>query len=231
MWLYSVYGFFSVVQKPGDNDLTIRSRVRSDLERLRRRYLPQMSEITESALSDYRFRATAPHAALADAVYLIAQDIDYSDFKSTVGEKQGATRARIYADVWNATFGLGKVRDTVSAGDESRSPAILDLCVPERTMMRALYSIHAECEGHRQWRCMPFYAVTEKLGLVAREKRKNTLAPEEYSKELARDGAQKGWIREPLSQDEWHMVFHAFVYRFLRDSATFRNGEPWAKDH
>ncbi|MBI4704877.1 MAG: hypothetical protein HY744_27550 [Deltaproteobacteria bacterium] len=45
MWLFTSFGFFSVVQKPGEEGLTVRARVRSDLERPREQYLPGLREI------------------------------------------------------------------------------------------------------------------------------------------------------------------------------------------
>ena len=45
MWLMTPSGFFSIVQKPEDEQagtLTIRARVRGDLERLRETCLPGM---------------------------------------------------------------------------------------------------------------------------------------------------------------------------------------------
>ena len=36
MWLFTTVGFFSVVQKPGTDKLTVRARVAPDLDRLRR---------------------------------------------------------------------------------------------------------------------------------------------------------------------------------------------------
>jgi len=43
MWLITNFGFFSVVQKPGDDMLTVRSRVKADLEELQNRYIPNLS--------------------------------------------------------------------------------------------------------------------------------------------------------------------------------------------
>ena len=40
MWLFTTFGFFSAVQKPGDDFLTIRGRSAKDLDRLREKYLP-----------------------------------------------------------------------------------------------------------------------------------------------------------------------------------------------
>lgn len=71
MWLITPVGFFSVVRKPTDTrkkTLTVRSRVRADLEALKARYLPELGAIQESEVKDYRFRATAPQAAVAAAM-------------------------------------------------------------------------------------------------------------------------------------------------------------------
>jgi len=38
MWLFTRLGFFSAVQKPGTDELTILTRVYEDLERLRQQY-------------------------------------------------------------------------------------------------------------------------------------------------------------------------------------------------
>src|SRR5262249_2362279 len=87
MWLITNFGFFSVVEKPGDNDagrLTVRARVKGDLETLRDRYLPEMGEITANAGTDYKYRAQVPRSAMARASAQIIDDIDYSNFKSSV---------------------------------------------------------------------------------------------------------------------------------------------------
>ncbi len=62
MWLMTSLGFFSIVCKAddiGSDTLTIRSRVRTDLESLRKQYLPSLGDIVENAGTDYRFRAKA----------------------------------------------------------------------------------------------------------------------------------------------------------------------------
>jgi ADP-ribose pyrophosphatase YjhB (NUDIX family) len=109
MWLVTPIGFFSIVQKATDkkNDmLTVRARVRSDLESLRERYLPALGEIKESSTNDYRFRALAPRADLATTMSAMVNDLDYSNFKSEVGRRQGAKREALYHDVWHALYGL-----------------------------------------------------------------------------------------------------------------------------
>ena len=109
MWLQTRVGFFSIVRKPADikaGMLTVRARVRDDLQNLRDRFLPELGEIVESSTSDYRYRARVPSAALAEAMGRIALDIDYSNFKDTVALEQGPKRAKLYHGVWNALLEL-----------------------------------------------------------------------------------------------------------------------------
>ncbi len=109
MWLITPIGFFSIVQKPGDkgkDTLTIRARVRSDLEALRDRYIPSLGEIKESPDNDYRFRAIAPRADVAAAAAAMVSDLDYSNFKSEVGKQQGARREMLYHGVWDVLYQL-----------------------------------------------------------------------------------------------------------------------------
>ena len=100
MWLFTPIGFFSIVQKPGDDVLTIRSRVAGDLEALRERYLPSLSTIISTLDADYAFRATASHRDFAESLASMAASIDYDNFKDEVARKQGDDRAKVYSKVW-----------------------------------------------------------------------------------------------------------------------------------
>ena len=63
-------GFFSIVRKPDDvggGTLTIRARVKSDLEALREHCLPNLGVIEENAGTDYRYRAKAKRGQVAEA--------------------------------------------------------------------------------------------------------------------------------------------------------------------
>ena len=106
MWIMTRFGFFSIVQKQGERDLTIRSRVRTDLEELRAQYLPAMGEIREHEGTDYQYRANVSHGDFAEALRHIAMDIDYSNFKNTVAAEQGAGRAHVYGQVWSNLWKL-----------------------------------------------------------------------------------------------------------------------------
>lgn len=103
MWIFTDIGFFSVVRKPEDEDagmVTIRARVRSDLERLKEFYLPGLGVIVEGAGTDYHYRARASQHDFADALRLIGENIGYGNFKNEVAAKQGPHRAKVYGKVW-----------------------------------------------------------------------------------------------------------------------------------
>jgi hypothetical protein len=108
MWLFTPFGFFSIVQKPGDPSLTIRARVREDLDALRERYLPSLSATIAKAGTDYPWRATATHEATGEAMAALVRDLDYGNFKSEVAKLQGQVRATAYHQVWDVLYQLPK---------------------------------------------------------------------------------------------------------------------------
>jgi hypothetical protein len=104
MWLLSTTGFVSVVCKPADvarGTLTVRARVRRDLEDLRDRCLPELGEIVETRLADYGYRAFVPREAFAAGLQRLALGIDYDNFKHAVRRAQGENRAGLYSEVWS----------------------------------------------------------------------------------------------------------------------------------
>ena len=112
MWLFNTCGFFSVVVKPGDaaaGMITVRARVKGDLDALRERYLPELGPLMTRAGTDYPFQAQAPRAAFAEAMSRLALELDYAEFKDTVLTRQGPQRARIYGKIW---------RDLIELEDE-----------------------------------------------------------------------------------------------------------------
>lgn len=100
MWLMTTFGFFSVVQKHGTKNLTVRARVQADLDRLRESYLPELTPTRTTPDNDYRYRATVSHADLGAALARIVADITYDNFKSEVERTQGRSREVVYHDVW-----------------------------------------------------------------------------------------------------------------------------------
>lgn len=132
MWLITPIGFFSIVQKSADiagNTLTIRARVRSDLEALKAEALPELAMITSSKSTDYRFRAVAPRAAVETAMAKLVATLDYDNFKNRVAKRQGAERAHLYHRVWDVLYGMqGDARYERSSSEPSDDAA--NLVVP-----------------------------------------------------------------------------------------------------
>jgi 8-oxo-dGTP pyrophosphatase MutT (NUDIX family) len=109
MWLITNFGFFSVVRKPDDHtkkSLTIRARAKSDLENLRKKYLPQMSAVVEGGGTDYKYRTRVSQSDFAKAMEQIALDVDYSNFKDSVAKTQGSGRSHLYHKVWSVLYEL-----------------------------------------------------------------------------------------------------------------------------
>lgn len=108
MWLITTRGFFSIVEKPGDRAagmLTIRARVRADLEALRE-VLPALGDITDKGGTDYPFRARAPREAVAAAMADLVATLDYDNFKTAVADRQGQEREDTYHKVWSVLYAL-----------------------------------------------------------------------------------------------------------------------------
>lgn len=117
MWLFTRFGFFSVVVdptiKPERNahgvtahyNIAIRARVRKDLLLLLE--LPTglraaQPEIVEIPNRDYPYRIYASREELQDIMLCLANDLDYSNFKSMIDEApgQGQDRHDLYMQVW-----------------------------------------------------------------------------------------------------------------------------------
>ncbi len=109
IWIQTSIGFFSIVEKPEDqqyNQLTIRSRIRSDLEALKLLHLPSLGKITDSRKTDYAFRAKVNRSDLAQALVNLVDCIGYSNFKNEVGAVQGKERSHVYGRVWSNLYEL-----------------------------------------------------------------------------------------------------------------------------
>jgi hypothetical protein len=84
MWLFTTAGFFSIVAK-GGRDFQVRARARKDLVRLNHTAKLRL-EIIETPHADYRFRVEASAAEVQRMLFALFLGIDYSNFKSAVGE-------------------------------------------------------------------------------------------------------------------------------------------------
>lgn len=105
MWFFTTQGFYSVVAHRRDPDkLIVRARAREDMEALREQI--DNLRVYADSKADYRWRAVVTRAEWVKAVALLAAHIDYDNFKSAVGERQGSERARVYHHVWGELLPL-----------------------------------------------------------------------------------------------------------------------------
>jgi hypothetical protein len=111
MWLATTRGFYSAVAHrdlPGH--IMVRARARADLEALRELLqLPDGAEhgaIVETPRADYPVRLVLTDCEWRQALVLLADDVDYPNFKDAVKDRQGAQRANTYMGAWSAFRGI-----------------------------------------------------------------------------------------------------------------------------
>lgn len=102
MWLFTQYGFYSVVAAADEDDkYQVRSRVRNDLENLKN--LAQLdNEILENAATDYRYRLILDGEEWSRALGSLGATIDYANFQNRIAElpdQQG--KSAFYHHVWS----------------------------------------------------------------------------------------------------------------------------------
>ena len=113
MWLFTKYGFFSIVQDRNDSRrVLVRARIRNDLERLLHllddKCDGEAPEVVEMPDADYAFRIFLDKAAWAKVAKVLANDIDYGNFKNAVhGEPD---RDQAYMEVWSSLSRLQEDR-------------------------------------------------------------------------------------------------------------------------
>jgi hypothetical protein len=100
MWIASKFGWFSCVcgkakkgKGPDLSVIMVRARARTHLEQLMQEYPTPFKgvELRESPTADYRFRVVIPHSTFVGLVAMIAQDVDYTNFKSEVAAREGTS--------------------------------------------------------------------------------------------------------------------------------------------
>ncbi len=102
MWLFTRFGFYSVtVSRVDRTKIQIRARSRQDLERLARfaaeKASLQLGEIIVTPHSDYHYRLICSRPEWTNLAALLAEDIDYSNFKNQIHDSQ---RHQLYLEVW-----------------------------------------------------------------------------------------------------------------------------------
>ena len=121
MWVTTTIGFFSAVQKTGTDFITVRARARDDLDALRTKYLPTLTETQAHTGTDYPYRATCSREAWGVAMLHLSMDVDYSNFKSTVTSRVGHERAQVYSKVWSALLDITKQEGQAATASRPRA--------------------------------------------------------------------------------------------------------------
>ena len=120
MWIFTKYGFYSVVcaRKSGSadpNELMIRARERRHLQNLIDRFEElKGSEIKKTSDRDYRYRLFVGKEKWVAVLSALAQELDYFNFKSEAGRNREAVGNK-YVDalheVWEVMYRLQKGAD------------------------------------------------------------------------------------------------------------------------
>ena len=110
MWVFTLDGFFSVVQKGWDKDtetVQVRGRNRVDLERFVKR-INIRDKVIETPKGDYPFRVVTTRQVWGKYLENIAGTIAYDNFKQEVEVQDGSNCADIYLRVWSELRKLEK---------------------------------------------------------------------------------------------------------------------------
>lgn len=101
MWIFSKFGFYSVVQDFDSKELLhIRARVSGDLERLLSAG-GVAAAVTETADADYRYRAAVSRDDFQQLLAKLGDGVDYPNFKSEVAKHSDqAEKLHGYHEVW-----------------------------------------------------------------------------------------------------------------------------------
>ena len=100
MWLLIPEGFYSIVQKEGEEELCVRARVRCRPGSAARDVLPALGETVETPGGDYRYRAWIGRDELAEGMAEIVRNLDWTNFKDEVARRD-TSRAHVYGEVWS----------------------------------------------------------------------------------------------------------------------------------
>jgi hypothetical protein len=117
MWMFTRYGFFSITKPTfgmtkaeADRHLQVRGRVRSHLDALKARFASLADvELIETEDSDYRYRFVVPKETWVEVARQLAEEVDYSNFKSECARKNPWTDSAYVSslhDIWSVHHAL-----------------------------------------------------------------------------------------------------------------------------
>ena len=118
MWLFTRRGFYSIVASP-DVPVCVQIRAR-DKVHLENLAIPD-AKILETPTADYPFRVIVPHGYAVQLVTLLAQEIDYSNFKDVIDSQHGADNwfsaacHEVWSVIWESAYSLRRRMRRVEA--------------------------------------------------------------------------------------------------------------------
>lgn len=103
MWLFTVKGFYSIVESPVPGRLLVRARFKGDLEKL----FPEGVEVSTTPERDYMYRTIVPTEMVTKALTRETENVSYPNFKDAVLDEH---RHPAYGNVWGIMYNAGDNR-------------------------------------------------------------------------------------------------------------------------
>ena len=117
MWLFTIYGFYSIAcarnndGKLDTDTVMVRARARGHLKNLKDKFPQIEGEILATKETDYRYRLLMPKAQWLAILQDIGQEQDWSNFKDKVHQSEtlcGQDYAKSLHQVWDLMYKLQK---------------------------------------------------------------------------------------------------------------------------
>jgi hypothetical protein len=100
MWLFTVHGFYSIVQK-GPAEWHVRAREKQDLDNLKKLTRLRIKVQESYPGSDYAWRMLVGKRGIGLIFEALGQDITYGNFKGEVGRRRDqAAKLPAYHEIW-----------------------------------------------------------------------------------------------------------------------------------
>lgn len=107
MWLFTKYGFYSIVQDENDKSIyKVRARKKTDLQELQR----NVTEISGGSIqqdnqADYRFRIFINQQQFKAVMNHLSNTLDYSNFKDSIySNKSQKDKLESYHQIWDVMY-------------------------------------------------------------------------------------------------------------------------------
>lgn len=107
MWLFTKYGFYSIVQDEKDKAIyKVRARKKADLQELQGNVIEiSKGSILQDNQADYRFRIFINQQQLKAIMNHLSNIIDYSNFKDSIyRNKSQKDKLDSYHKVWDVMY-------------------------------------------------------------------------------------------------------------------------------